>query len=125
MPGREHNTIVLPPGHRRHRRGRRRHATERIYVAILGSDRADVADVELDSFGFGPAAASALPWRCGHHTTWRWLRDVNEDGHPDLIVRFKTRDTGLIVGEEKACLEGRLAGEPFRGCQEVNVIAVQ
>jgi hypothetical protein len=82
-------------------------------VALLGTPSFDVRDVDVGSLGFGPAHAPV--------EKRAKVRDVTRDGEADLIVRFRSDETGLEPGETEACLEGALRdGTPLRGCTAVS-----
>ncbi|MCP5065377.1 MAG: hypothetical protein GY946_02335 [bacterium] len=142
------NRIMLPqdgPGSRRSRVGARDSRTRsgrRVLVAILGSERVPVAEIEADTLAFGPSAAPPLmpngrkakrarrnrhaEEHHAHHPARRVgttvTRDINEDGYPDWLVRFDILQSGLSTTDEWACLEGRALDEPFRACQAVEVV---
>jgi hypothetical protein len=100
---------------RPHSRRNRIHPARRelVPVALLGSADLDVADVDVASLAFGPDGAP--PWR-GRVAR----RDVNDDGLPDLVARFRSRKTGLARGDTKACLSGRtLEAVAFEGCDPI------
>lgn len=88
---------------------------ELVPVAILGSPGFDVLQVDRASLAFGPNGATPSNAR-----GWR-ARDVNGDGHPDLVTFYRARDTGLAEGDSRACLTGAtLSGTPFEGCDSVD-----
>jgi hypothetical protein len=99
-PGRDPNPIH--PGSRRP-----------ILVAILGSETFDVDAIDRDTLAFGPDGASPRG-----HGGFGW--DVNGDGFTDLVSRYRTRDTGIAMGDAEACVTGAtLAGIPFTGCDDI------
>jgi hypothetical protein len=65
---------------------------------------------------FGPTEAASK-----HDLTDEWaynehLEDVNLDGHMDLMLHFKTQETGIVCGDTEAMLTGGLLdGMPFEG----------
>jgi hypothetical protein len=66
-----------------------------IPVAILGSETFDVRDIDVATIVFGPSNARPVddltdPIMYADH-----LQDVNKDGYTDLIVHFRTQETGL------------------------------
>ena len=67
-------------------------------VAVLGSTDFDATQIDYSTVTFGPDGAS--PAHDGH------VEDVNDDGYPDMVFHFKTRDTGIICGDTKATLMG-------------------
>jgi hypothetical protein len=89
-----------------------------IAVAILGSESFDVADVDVTTLAFGPAAAP-LAHRRGPHP-----KDANHDGVPDLLAHFMTEEAGIAFGDEEACVTGKLLdGSPFEGCDSVRTVS--
>ncbi len=75
-------------------------------VAILGSARLDVRDVNVETLAFGPHGATPVAGGMGAR-----LEDVNGDGVMDLVASFPTAETGIAPGESEACLAGRLRDE--------------
>lgn len=93
-----------------------------IPVAILGSESFEVVDVDLDSLVLGPDAAPRE-----HTEDWKGLKagptDVNGDEWPDLLVAFRTAETGIALGDTEACVEGQtLDGTPLRGCDAIQTL---
>jgi hypothetical protein len=83
-------------------------------VAILGSPGFDVLNVDRESLVFGPSGA-----RPSNGRSWR-VRDVNGDGHTDLLTFYRTRETGIVEGDSRACLTGAtVSGTRFEGCDSV------
>ena len=49
--------------------------------------------------------------------------DVNGDGRPDLVLRFRIRDTGLGCGQSTAILTGRtVLGDRISGTDTIHVV---
>jgi hypothetical protein len=87
-----------------------------IPVAILGSDTFDVADVDVTTLAFGPGGA-AIAHLNGH------LQDVNSDGIMDLMLHFRTQDSGITCGDESATLTGEtLDGQPIEGTDSIQTV---
>lgn len=86
-----------------------------IPVAILSSESFDATDVDVSSVMF---ALGATPVHGGH------FEDVDVgDGLTDLLLHFKTQDTGLTAFSTLACLTGSLNdGTPILGCDSVNIV---
>ena len=105
-------------------------------VAILGSATFDVSQVDPATAKFGPAAASAVEADGGTEAPRGLLArlralfaellreaDVNADGEPDLTLRYRVAETGLVAGDVEACLRGELLdGTVFEGCGDVRVL---
>ena len=85
-----------------------------IPVAILGSDGLEVRDVEDATLSFGPDGAEPLHGFVA-------VLDVNHDDVDDLLTVFRYGETGLPLGEGRACITGRIGGIPFVGCDAVEV----
>jgi 6-phosphogluconolactonase len=78
---------------------------KRLRVAILTTAALDASAVDPRTVRFGPGAAPPTR-RPGPH-----LEDVNDDGEPDLVLRFQTGATGIRCGDTSVAL----AGTTFRG----------
>jgi len=88
-----------------------------IPVAILGSDRLDVDDLDVTTLAFGPGAAR-LAHRNGPH-----VKDVNHDGISDMLAHFRTEESGIALGDAEACMTGELLdGTPFEGCDSIRTV---
>ena len=100
--------IVIAPPH-----GRRlpRKSARLGVVTLFGSEFLVASAVDPTTLRFGPGAGAPV----GRSD----LGDVDRDGFPDLVTRFRWRDAGLGAGVEAACLSGRLRdGARFIGCDE-------
>ncbi|MEM7245981.1 MAG: hypothetical protein AAF533_11605 [Acidobacteriota bacterium] len=117
----------------------------RVRVAILGSASFLAENVVPESLTFGPDGATPCGVDAGpaddcidrgsdhghHGHDWRdrrrcgrapFLRDVNGDGFADLVVTFRTRETGLTASDSEACLNGNIVGgTEIDGCDSVTV----
>jgi hypothetical protein len=48
---------------------------------------------------------------------------VNDDGEPDLILDFRTQDTGITCGETSASLTGEtFDGDPIQGADAITTV---
>jgi len=84
-------------------------------VALLGSETLAVDQVDRATLAFGPNGAMAVEESRS--------QDVNRDGHPDLVSRYETDQTGIVHGEVQACLTGALRdGTPFHGCDVIRTV---
>lgn len=68
-----------------------------IPVAILTTDAFDASTVDAGTVRFGPSGAGASGA----------LEDVDGDGDQDMILHFKTQDTGITAGDTQAELVGK------------------
>lgn len=86
-----------------------------IPVAVLGSMDFDTTQIDVSTVVFGPAETS--PVHGGH------IEDVNEDGFMDMVLHFKTWETGIACGDTGATLNGEThGGNPFTGTDAVNTV---
>jgi len=89
---------------------------ELIPVAILGSNSLSVSDINLSSLRFGPNSAIAKSTE---------FKDVNGDGHTDLVGNYRVGDAGLGASSTKACIVGTVsdsssgANVSFKACGSV------
>lgn len=84
-------------------------------IALLGSDELDVRDIDVASLRGGPAEIGAK--------RYKRFRDVDRDGHPDLIALFRTRKLGLAFGDTRLCVAGETVdGRLFEACGEIETI---
>ncbi len=87
-----------------------------IPVAILTTEGFDATTVEPLSVEFGPDGASEFHGR-GH------INDVDGDGDDDLVLHFRTQETGIVAGDTEACLAGETtSGDPIKGCDTIRTV---
>lgn len=72
-----------------------------IPVAILTTEGFDASTVDPAAVRFGPDEASPVQWA---------LEDVDNDGDIDMILHFKTQETGINPGDTEATLTGETMG---------------
>jgi hypothetical protein len=85
-----------------------------IPVAILTTDHFEADTVNPDTVRFGPAEAEPVHWA---------LEDVDGDGDIDMVLHFRTRDTGIGHGDVEAELIGETwDGIPIRGLDSVRTV---
>lgn len=92
-----------------------------IPVAILGSITFDVTDVDVDTLRFGPSPASPAHDLTDPVVYAEHLQDVNDDGFTDLVSHYRTRDTGIALGDTSATLE-TTGGIPITGTDSVRIV---
>ena len=86
-----------------------------IPVAILTTDTFDATTVDPLNIRFGPEGAEAHGK--GH------LQDVNHDDEPDLVLHFKTQETGIQCSDTSAFLTGETVdGDPIQGSDAIKTV---
>jgi pectate lyase len=92
-------------------------------VALLGSDIFDVTQVHRLKLEFGPAGALPVHDLSDPDIFARHLRDVNKDGQADLLVHFRTRDTGIACGDTSVALVGKtLQAQIIEGSDAIKTV---
>lgn len=87
-----------------------------IPVAILSSDRFDATQVNWETVRFGPSGATERHQRVH-------VKDADYDGYMDVVLHFKTRDTGILCGDTETTLTGEtFSGEEFTGSDVIKII---
>jgi hypothetical protein len=80
-----------------------------IPVAILTTSAFDATTVDPTTVRFGATGTQAAPVQSA-------LEDVDGDGHPDLILHFRTQQTGIECGDTSASLTGKTtSGQAIQG----------
>jgi hypothetical protein len=89
-------------------------ARSKIPVAILSSATFDATSVDLRSITFGPDGAMV-------DNNSSQVRDVNGDGLPDLMMNFRSGNTGIQCGDTSATLSGATSdGQHFVASDSVD-----
>ena len=87
-----------------------------VKVAILGGPDFDVANIDRDSLTFGATGKEYTLRKCK-----RRLKDVNRDGMPDLVCKFRLKGTNFEADSTKAYLSGTVDGRAFHGSDDISV----
>jgi hypothetical protein len=86
----------------------------RIEVAILSAESFDATTVDPATVRFGINGATAVRWE---------FDDVDRDGDLDLILQFRTQDTGIACGETTASVTGQtFTGQQIMGSDSVRTV---
>jgi hypothetical protein len=88
-----------------------------IPVAILSAEGFDATtEIDRESLTFGSTGYEDSLLRCNDE-------DVNDDGLPDLVCHFRTRDTGFTDGDSSGHLRGMTSdGEVIVGADSVRIV---
>ena len=87
-----------------------------IPVAILSTDTFDASTVAPSTVRFGPNTT-------GIAHAFAHIEDANADGLLDLVLYFKTTETGIACGDTSALLTGvTFAGQAIEGSDAVRVV---
>jgi hypothetical protein len=88
----------------------------KIPVAILGTETFDAKTVDPTTVRFGKTGTEAAPVHSA-------LEDVNADGNMDMILHFKTQDTGIRCGDSSASLTGEtLSDQALEGSDPIRTV---
>ena len=86
-----------------------------IPVAILGTNGFDASTIDQASLRFGPG--QALAEGNGH------LVDLNGDGQLDLVLHFRTQDSGIQCGDTSVSITGQtLNGTLIQGSDSITTV---
>jgi hypothetical protein len=88
-------------------------ARGQVGVAILDTPLLDLSQVDTSTLAFGPNEAPALRVS---------FEDVNGDGSPDLLARFRIDATGIATGDTEACLTGVIGLTEFVVCDDITTV---
>jgi len=87
-----------------------------IPVAILTTPTFDATTVDPLTVRFGPNGAVEAHGR-GH------IEDADRDGDLDLVLHFRTQDTGIVCGDTSASLTGEtFSGQAIEGSDSIRTV---
>ncbi|MDP1666162.1 MAG: hypothetical protein Q8L79_13705 [Methylobacter sp.] len=88
-------------------------------VAILTTSSFNAEEVDPLTVKFGSEGALAIDKISD-------MRDVDRDGDVDLLLYFRTRNTGILCGDTKASLTGKTAsGQLIKGSDSIVTVGCQ
>lgn len=88
----------------------------KIPVAILTSSTFDATQVDWETVQFGPGEATESHERIH-------VQDVDYDGDMDVVLHFKTQETGIVCSDTEATLTGEtFAGDTFSSTDVITVV---
>lgn len=88
----------------------------KIPVAILTTDTFDATTVDSTTIRFGATGTEAAPVRSA-------LQDVDGDGDTDMVLHFKTQETGIACGDTSASLTGKTSsGQAIAGSDSIKTV---
>jgi VCBS repeat protein len=106
--------IDIKPADPRNRINLRNNAS--IRVAVLTRGGFDATDVDPTTVRFGRSGTEAAPIHFA-------LKDVDRDGNTDIVLRFKTRRTGIACGDTTASLSGKtFGGQRIKGADFIRTV---
>jgi uncharacterized repeat protein (TIGR01451 family) len=87
-----------------------------IPVAILSNNGFAAANVNPASVRFGAIGTEAAAVKSA-------MEDVDGDGDLDMVLHFRTQDTGIVCGSTKASITGKtLGGREIKGTDSVRTV---
>jgi hypothetical protein len=87
-----------------------------IPVVLLSTDTFDAMIADPATIRFGATGTEAAPVLFA-------LDDINGDGKKDLILHFRTQDTGIVCGATSACLSGEtFGGQAIIGSDSIKTV---
>jgi hypothetical protein len=90
-----------------------------IPVAILTTATFDATTVDSTTVLFGATGTEAAPVQSA-------LEDVDRDGDTDMILHFKTQETGIACGDTSASLTGEtFGGQRIEGSDAIRTVGCQ
>ena len=90
-------------------------------VALLGSEKFDVQDTDVERLRLFPGDARVMRDPTHAFMPLFGIGDYNADGFADLLLYFRTAETDLSTGDTQLCLHGFVGADPFEACDEIEV----
>ena len=90
-----------------------------IAVAIVTTSDFDATTVDPLSVEFGPEGTTEAHGK-------EHIEDVNGDGKKDLVLHFRTQDTGIACGDTPVSLSGEtFNGDLIQGSDSIKTVGCQ
>ncbi len=87
-----------------------------IPVAVMSSEAFDPATIDPKTVRFGRKGSEAAPVHVS-------LENLDGDGYVDLVLHFRTQETGIACGDTSAILTGAtVSGERVRGGDAIRTV---
>lgn len=94
-----------------------------ISVAILTTSKADGDPIDFDATQVDPSTVTFGPDGATEVHNQGHLEDVDSDGDTDMVLHFRTQETGIQVGDTEASLEGKTTdGKDFKGTDSIRTV---
>lgn len=88
-------------------------------VAVLSTSTFDATTIDASTVRFGATGKEAAPSQYS-------IRDVDGNGMPDMMLQFRTQETGITCGMTNATLSGKtVAGQEIEGSDSVKTPACE
>ncbi|MGD2086187.1 MAG: VCBS repeat-containing protein [Candidatus Aminicenantes bacterium] len=95
-----------------------------IPVAILTTGTAVGESVDFDATSVDPLSVKFGPGEAEEAHTKGHIKDVDNDGDLDMVLHFKTQETGIQYGDTEVCLRGNTCdGKSIQACDTIKTVS--
>jgi hypothetical protein len=92
-------------------------------VAILTTSTAAGESVDFDASTVDPLSVKFGPGEAEEAHIKGHIEDVDNDGDLDIVLHFKTHETGIQYGDTEACLTGNtIDGKSIQACDTIKTV---